>query len=86
MICIANNCILYMDLTIRLVSKIFKIPSYITLRSLSQRLRKTIVTVKNTYKLSTGCEVDGEKTVTEILSGQDREHSFSQHEPTQAVE
>ena len=66
MLCIANNCILYVDLTIRLLSKILKIPLYIIFRNLSQRLRKTIVTVKNTYKLSTGWEVDSEKTVSEI--------------------
>ena len=86
MICIANKPILYMDLIIRLLSNILKIPFHIVFGSLSQGLRKTIVTVTNTYKLSTGWEVHSEKTVSEILSSLDREHSFSQHEPTWTVE
>ena len=84
--CIANKRILYMDLIICLLSNILKIPLYIFCGSLSQRLRKTIVTVKNKYKLSTGWEVYSEKIVSEILSSQDRGHSFSQHEPTWTVE
>ena len=43
----------------------------------SQKMRKT---------LSTGCEVNSEKTVSGMLSSQDRKHSFSQLEPTWGVE
>ena len=67
-ICIANKRILYMDVTIRLQRNILKIPLHISFGSLSQRLRKTIETVKSTYKLSTDWDVRTEKIVSEILS------------------